>query len=628
MNIFLWVNCLVLCTLVKAFDTADNYEAERGITQLTVHNRTYYPAFCAAYYVQLPEIIRAGPLISIASHESGEYQRPLPKVSNWGVWDRQLVFAPFEHMLPERLGKEAYDLCASVNIGYTRGDNFYLFDNQGSWYASTLIDALFSPIFDIFGSIGSSITAGLKEKLAFAYAQQHPYAGQHAALKKTTGLQGFEQELVKTRSIRVAEGFNKLLGTHCSKVPRVAICASGGGYRAMIATLGFLLGAEETGILDTITYCAALSGSTWCLASWFAAGHCLRDHRKFIAERIKTNLFEGISPRILTRVLWRKFIMDQPLSIIDIYGALLGNKLLNAPEQQTLSQFHDRCRDGLVPYPIFTAVLDSPPPYQWVEFTPHELSWHDGTVQWSVPMWAFGRSFHRGQTADKYPEQALGFCMGIWGSAFSANMREIYSVVRENINHAGLLKIFDTLLHDDTVTGDARIFPARIHNPLYGVFGTMYMNNPTLTLLDAGLACNIPIPPLLRTERAIDIIIILDSSKNLRTENELHKIERWAQEAGIRLPAINYAGIADRACTVFESSDIAVPTIIYIPLAHNNNFSTTFDPDNCVKYSYCATENFVYTPAQTRELSELARQIFRDAAPQIIRAYRRKCSIK
>jgi phospholipase A2 len=50
--------------------------------------------------------------------------------------------------------------------------------------------------------------------------------------------------------------------------PRIQICASGGGYRAMIATLGALIGLEECGVLDTVTSIAGLSGSTWAMAGW------------------------------------------------------------------------------------------------------------------------------------------------------------------------------------------------------------------------------------------------------------------------------------------------------------------------------------------------------------------------
>ena len=52
-------------------------------------------------------------------------------------------------------------------------------------------------------------------------------------------------------------------------VPRVALCASGGGYRAMFSTLGFLRGLDQIGCLDGVAYAAGVSGSTWALSQWY-----------------------------------------------------------------------------------------------------------------------------------------------------------------------------------------------------------------------------------------------------------------------------------------------------------------------------------------------------------------------
>lgn len=43
----------------------------------------------------------------------------------------------------------------------------------------------------------------------------------------------------------------------------VAVLGSGGGPRAMSALYGSLAGLQELGVLDTVTYLAGVSGSTW-----------------------------------------------------------------------------------------------------------------------------------------------------------------------------------------------------------------------------------------------------------------------------------------------------------------------------------------------------------------------------
>ena len=43
---------------------------------------------------------------------------------------------------------------------------------------------------------------------------------------------------------------------------RIAIAGSGGGFRAMVAFLGVLVGAERAGLLECVTFVAGTSGST------------------------------------------------------------------------------------------------------------------------------------------------------------------------------------------------------------------------------------------------------------------------------------------------------------------------------------------------------------------------------
>jgi hypothetical protein len=56
-------------------------------------------------------------------------------------------------------------------------------------------------------------------------------------------------------------------------VPTIAFCASGGGYRAMISTAGFLRAAEEIGLYQTCCYFSAISGSAWFMAQYYSYLH-------------------------------------------------------------------------------------------------------------------------------------------------------------------------------------------------------------------------------------------------------------------------------------------------------------------------------------------------------------------
>ena len=43
----------------------------------------------------------------------------------------------------------------------------------------------------------------------------------------------------------------------------MCLITSGGGFRAMIAYAGAMKALAQTGLMDCITYVAALSGSSW-----------------------------------------------------------------------------------------------------------------------------------------------------------------------------------------------------------------------------------------------------------------------------------------------------------------------------------------------------------------------------
>lgn len=51
-------------------------------------------------------------------------------------------------------------------------------------------------------------------------------------------------------------------------VPTVAFGGSGGGYRAMLAVLGYADEMKKSGLWDLLMYVAGVSGSCWSLAAY------------------------------------------------------------------------------------------------------------------------------------------------------------------------------------------------------------------------------------------------------------------------------------------------------------------------------------------------------------------------
>lgn len=83
--------------------------------------------------------------------------------------------------------------------------------------------------------------------------------------------------------------------------------------------------------------------------------------------------------------------------------------------------------------------------------------------------------------------------------------------------------------------------PAQIPNFVLGLRGSLPESTPeslhtsdSIQLMDAGMDCNLPIYPLLRQGRDVDIIIAFDASADIRRENWLRVAEGYALQRGIR----------------------------------------------------------------------------------------------
>ncbi|KAK1160426.1 cytosolic phospholipase A2 zeta-like [Acipenser oxyrinchus oxyrinchus] len=76
-----------------------------------------------------------------------------------------------------------------------------------------------------------------------------------------------ETHFLELRRPLVAQALKKALGLKKDldpkQVPVVAVLGSGGGTRAMTSLYGSLLGLQDLGMLDCVTYLSGVSGSTW-----------------------------------------------------------------------------------------------------------------------------------------------------------------------------------------------------------------------------------------------------------------------------------------------------------------------------------------------------------------------------
>lgn len=481
---------------------------------------------------------------------------------------------------------------------------------------------IFSNILNSVTSAVSSLTASLAGYFHSPIPNTHTNDIAVIRYSATDELCDQERAFLSNRLPRVQKQLEKMLNKSLEgkRIPRIAFCFSGGGFRAMLLTLGFLSGAQKIGLVDATTYMAGLSGSTWTLAPWIASGNSLAVYQKELPTKISKGLQNITNPsdiKTIINLLMSKIANNQTLSSVDIYGALLANTLLTdlgANRFTTgLSDSHATVNSGAYPLPLYTCITTNVEPYEWLEFSPYEVG--SSYLQCYIPTWAYGRKFKNSVSVNTAPEQSLGYCIGIFGSAYAVDAEDIIRLSTNSIMNC--ISTLPTCLQStvqsaltsitDSSLDEVRLFPSTLCNFTYQYSTSPLCTAKDLTLVDAGLSFNLPFPPLMRSERNIDIIIVYDGSADIIGVPELVAAQQYMQRKGLPFPPIDVTQAATNVISVFkDDTNPQCPIVIYMPRIKNPAYSTTFDPETCVNTGYCDTFNFDYTPTNIAELSGLA----------------------
>lgn len=379
---------------------------------------------------------------------------------------------------------------------------------------------------------------------------------------------------------------------HEDDVPTIAMCGSGGGLRALVAGTGSMLATEEDGLFDCVTYTSGVSGSCWLQVlyhSSFAQGslNSVLDHLKarldvHIADPpvALSSVASAPTNKYLLSGLVEKLKGDPNASygLVDIYGILLAARLL-VPKGELgvdsrdfkLSNQRQSIKYGQHPLPIYTAVRHEIPDalevtgsstanataavkeeaakeawFQWFELTPYETFCEEFGA--GIPTWALGRRFKNGRDLpleDDFhlPEVRVPLLMGIFGSAFCATLSHYYHEIRPLMRSLTGLATLDEMIwgHNDDLSKMHPIDPATIPNFTYGMEGKLRATTPTsiynqeyMHLMDAGMSNNLPIYPLLRPGRNVEVILAFDASADVRTDNWLSVTDGYARQRGIK----------------------------------------------------------------------------------------------
>ena len=502
-----------------------------------------------------------------------------------------------------------------------------------------------------------------------------------------------ERNYIDLRRSRVKQALETLLKMPLAdnEIPTIALCSSGGGYRAMLTTLGFIQGtldqekkrsigsflhgiskdvfnffaryiiyfigqkeedttlaltplSDGTTLFDACTYCTCLSGSSWAVAGWLQSRKTVDDYLAHLAPSIEQNLLEKFNLDNIADALALKYLNDQPITLIDIYGCLLAQAFLSNlgidnPNDFLLGSDIEYVTNASIPLPIHTGIIgEDMTEYEWVEFSPFEV----GSIyqQAFIPTWSFNRRFDNGVSQELIPPSSLSFCLGMWGSAMCLNAQESLQLLQphiENLEQTSgtaekeVLETVDnaiTLFLNTFATPektrfknsllDRRLSPARVCNWTYNLKDAPLNHLKTLEIVDAGIDFRIAVPPLLRPERNVDIIIILDNSDRA-LGTELHDAEKYAQLHGLKFPPIDYSIINQPYSVHQDPNDLSVPIVIYFPLLKNNNYCDGWDPWAA---DFTTVYNFTYTQEQSYLLAGLTRYSLNEGKPVILNTIR------
>lgn len=418
--------------------------------------------------------------------------------------------------------------------------------------------------------------------------------------------------------------------TPLKKVPHISLCFSGGGFRAMLLTLGFLQGAQEIGLLDATTYVSGLSGSTWAIAPWIASQKDIQSYVKSVPDKLQQGIIpiaDGWALRHIIEMFVEKIAYRQVISTIDIYGALLANTLLsefgNDRFEVGFSKAHEHFNEQY-PLPIYTTIIGNTYPYEWIEVTPFEIG--GSCLHGYIPPWAYGRKFSNGISIDKAPEQTLGYYLGIFGSAFQANIDDVIRHTGLNLQNSFsfLPNIFQTSFNNAIQTvmnspiSDVRLLPSILKNFMYQYPACPLSNLKNLHLVDAGIDFNLPIPPLMRPDRQSDIIIIYDASADFDATSQLTGAADYCKRKGIPFPNADFSQLRNQAMNViWDTNNDAAPVIIYFPMIKNENYDPNFDPKACTECDYCSSTNFLYSRSEIEQLCGLSYYTIKEHAEQL-----------
>ncbi|KAL8176261.1 UNVERIFIED_CONTAM: hypothetical protein K2H54_027446 [Gekko kuhli] len=372
-----------------------------------------------------------------------------------------------------------------------------------------------------------------------------------AKVRLSTSLSKGEKEATDARKEKIKEALAALnIPYDSDTVPNIAVLGSGGGLRATLALCGTLVELQDQNLLDCIMYLSGVSGSAWCMSSLYKAENWterLKELEKHQCETLTQRHFdfEAAANAVLDAA------SDENYSLTDFWAYFVVHKMLKQLDDTTLSEHRRSSESGKNPYPVYAAVNEDT--YKedlegtWFEFTPHEVGIPDLGAY--IDTKYFGSLFENGQMVEEKEEKNICYLQGLWGSAFASKQ-----VITREIN--GELDQFRVRMTE--YAGDAEVYN--------------FSSEPTISLIDAGLAINCAYPLVLHPKRNVKLILSFDFSSG-DPFMTLRKAADHSEKHGIKFPNIDNINSEDKmnpsGCYIFRGKD--APTVMHFPLFNKHN---------------------------------------------------------
>jgi hypothetical protein len=315
------------------------------------------------------------------------------------------------------------------------------------------------PILSLVG-LSQSFVNKYKDHAKTTTSEQQGFSGS-VNIKELSSASDISKEeissiLQRKKNIAESDLVKGVANAAPDQIPTVGVAASGGGYRAMISTMGFKESLADNDLDQVLSYQVGLSGSTWYLSKLLELARESEETKALGSEsgldskfyerlrgdlRLKPQYNGGKYIESYNFLAWpdpstdhdilmqfylpliKKWAYLQDISTVDLMASALWYNLFPKTDLNSLklSNFQNLVSQGKLPYTMMSAISKpSGEDYIWFEFSPYSTGITESKHQ--VDTKHLGRYFIKGKSFAGAPELSLPYLMGIWGSAMSGRV--------------------------------------------------------------------------------------------------------------------------------------------------------------------------------------------------------------